>query len=296
MNMNNKFINIEKSNIKYEIIGTSETINVHFDIISEDGCYTPNHWHSAVEILYVLDGELTITINAKEYLITAGNCIVINANVIHSVKSIQYDKYLLLQIPLSFIEKYVPNIYTLNFSLNDAENDSIQRKRVKVFKHILRKMKEVDEVKPAGFLLLFNQLLFKLIHQLYSNFCEKVYQSDGSQRKKEILCLNKILAYIVQNYNRQITLEEIAKVAGFQPKYFCRFFKKHIGITFKEYQNELRLSFIYRNLLDTDDSVATILERHGFTNYKLFRKMFKMQFNDTPMGVRKKISESVEND
>ena len=59
-----------------------------------------------------------------------------------------------------------------------------------------------------------------------------------------------------------------------QPGYFCRFFKKCMGVTFLEYQNELRLSYIYRDLITTEDSVRDILERHGFTNYKLFRRMF----------------------
>lgn len=60
-----------------------------------------------------------------------------------------------------------------------------------------------------------------------------------------------------------------------------------MGVTFLEYQNELRLSYIYRDLITTEDSVRDILERHGFTNYKLFRRMFGEQFGDTPSGVRK---------
>ena len=76
-----------------------------------------------------------------------------------------------------------------------------------------------------------------------------------------------------------------------QPGYFCRFFKKCMGVTFLEYQNELRLSYIYRDLITTEDSVRDILERHGFTNYKLFRRMFEEHFKDTPSGIRKKIKQ-----
>ena len=41
-----------------------------------------------------------------------------------------------------------------------------------------------------------------------------------------------------------------------------------MGVTFLEYQNEYRLSFIYKDLINTKDPVHIILERHGFTNYK----------------------------
>lgn len=60
-----------------------------------------------------------------------------------------------------------------------------------------------------------------------------------------------------------------------------------MGTTFLEYQNELRLSHIYQDLIETDDPVNVILERHGFTNYKLFRRMFKETFGDTPTQIRK---------
>ncbi|MFR3842063.1 MAG: helix-turn-helix domain-containing protein [Mediterraneibacter faecis] len=59
------------------------------------------------------------------------------------------------------------------------------------------------------------------------------------------------------------------------------------GNHFLEYQNELRLSFIYQDIISTDDSIKDILERHGFTNYKLFRRMFFEHFKASPTEVRK---------
>ena len=59
------------------------------------------------------------------------------------------------------------------------------------------------------------------------------------------------------------------------------------GFDYLEYQNELRLSFIYQDIISTDDSIKDILERHGFTNYKLFRRMFFEHFKATPTEVRK---------
>ena len=58
------------------------------------------------------------------------------------------------------------------------------------------------------------------------------------------------------------------------------------------YQNELRISFIYRDLINSNDSINTILERHGFSNYKLFMRMFKEKFGDTPSNIRKQLKQS----
>ena len=89
-----------------------------------------------------------------------------------------------------------------------------------------------------------------------------------------------------EHYNERISLKKIAGIAAFEPKYFCRFFKKHMGVTFLEYQNELRLSRIYEDIIHTDGKISDILEKHGFTNYKLFRRMFDARFHMTPTQLR----------
>ena len=134
--------------------------------------------------------------------------------------------------------------------------------------------------------LVCNILIFELLFQLCHNFSVKVFQSDLSRLKKDLDRLNLVLNYISENYKRPISLDEIAGVAYLQTGYFCRFFKKKMGVTFLEYQNEYRLSFIYKDLINTKDPVHVILERHGFTNYKLFRRMFQEHFGCTPTKVR----------
>jgi AraC-like DNA-binding protein len=49
-----------------------------------------------------------------------------------------------------------------------------------------------------------------------------------------------VLAYTAQHYNEPISIAEISRAAFLEAGYFCRFFKKHMGSTFLEYQNELR--------------------------------------------------------
>lgn len=134
----------------------------------------------------------------------------------------------------------------------------------------------------------FNSLLFEILFQLYHSFSVKVIQANLNQKTKDFNRLNSILEYTVQNYNRPISLDEISGVAFLETGYFCRFFKKHMGLTFLEYQNELRLSHIYHDLITTTDTLQQILERHGFTNYKLFRKMFFEHFGVTPSQIRKR--------
>ena len=73
-------------------------------------------------------------------------------------------------------------------------------------------------------------------------------------------------------------------------QYFCRFFRKSMGITFLEFVNQVRFSHVCRDILHTDQSIMEILVRHGFTNYKLFRRMFPETYGCTPSAKRKEVS------
>lgn len=273
----------------YEIIQVPETTGVRFFTDVDNGSYFPNHWHDAIEIIYMLKGELDVTVESAALHLYEAQCLLINSGVIHSTKCTSPNTGLVFQIPLSFIRLYIPDAAQLRFALNDPANDPIRQTKIDIFKETLMQMKVVDDIRPEGYLLRFNSLLFEVLFQLYHNFSTKVFHADLSHKAKEFERLNHVLDYTARNYNRPISIDEIAGIAYLESGYFCRFFKKHMGLTFLEYQNEVRLSYIYQDLLNTDDTLSHILERHGFTNYKLFRRMFYEHFGATPLQIRKKL-------
>ena len=64
-----------------------------------------------------------------------------------------------------------------------------------------------------------------------------------------------------------------------------------MGMTFLDYVNSIRLEHIARDLLDTDLSIQDLLEKHGFTNYKLFMKMYKKTVSTAPPGEMRRNSQ-----
>lgn len=121
-------------------------------------------------------------------------------------------------------------------------------------------MKRVYDAKEDGFLLKFNSLLFSLLFELKNHFSVKMMNVNVGQRKKDLARLNIILKYLQENYKQNIALEDIAKLVHFQTNYFCRFFKKHMGVTFIEYQNQVKLAYVYRDLINTKDSLSMIYQ------------------------------------
>ena len=109
---------------------------------------------------------------------------------------------------------------------------------------------------------------------------KSLWEKFGGENKK----------IIDENYDKPISLEEISDRFGLSSEYFSRLFTQKIGIPFKKHLNQVRLSHIYHDLCSSDAPIMEIVDRHGFTNYKLFNRMFKEIYGATPREVRRRIS------
>lgn len=273
----------------YEIIKVPCNTNIFFTVMEDPGSYVPNHWHNAFEILYLLEGELEVTVEGKKNQLYAGNCFLINTKQLHGTKCVKGNKTILVQIPISFVESYLPNIHQLLFVWNYRTANAVQKTKIEKLKEVLDQMRIIDDIRPDGYVLRFNSLLFELLFLLYHHFAVELSKTDLDRRAKSMTQLDPVLSYTIEHYKEPVSIREIAEVAALQPEYFCRFFKKNMGMTYLEYLNEIRLSHIYRDLLTTEEAVGRILEKHGFTNYKLFQRLFQKHFGDTPTKIRKRM-------
>lgn len=178
------------------------------------------------------EGELDVTVESSSFTIYPGDCILVNANVVHSTKCVVPNKAIVLQIPLDFMEKYIPDVQQFMFIWDYQTKDPVKKTKLDMLKTTLEQLQIIDDIRPDGFILRFNSLIFELLFQLYHNFGVKIFQSDLSQQKKDLDRLNLVLNYISENYRYPISLDEIAGVAYLQAGYFCRFFKKKMGVHF----------------------------------------------------------------
>lgn len=98
--------------------------------------------------------------------------------------------------------------------------------------------------------------------------------------------IERIVQYINQNFDRQISLNEVAKLANMSEVSFSRFFKQSTGNTFIDSLNEIRLGHASRMLIDTNDSIAEIAYNCGFNNISNFNRIFRKKKNCTPKEFR----------
>ena len=192
----------------HEIVLNPVTKKVRFYTSVDNGSYIPSNWQRAIEIIYIQTGALTVTVESHTQKLTAGQCILINSNVVHSTQCTIPNTAIVFQIPLDFIETYIPQVRSLLFHLPEGAADPKERTKLDIFKNTLEKMQIANDMQPDGFLLRFNSLLFEVLFQLYHSFSTKVMHSDFSKKKKELFAQNPFLPYALL-----MRKEEVQKLA-----------------------------------------------------------------------------------
>jgi AraC-like DNA-binding protein len=105
--------------------------------------------------------------------------------------------------------------------------------------------------------------------------------------------IEKVFEYMNTNYNKPVTLAEVARIANMPEASFSRFIKKRTGKTFIDSLNEIRLGHASRMLIDTTNTIAEIAYKCGFNNISNFNRIFKRkkfcipkEFRETYTGNR----------
>ncbi len=266
----------------------TDGLDIFFWIFNDESSYVATHWHSAIEIMYILDGEVDVTIYNQTTALLPGDVFLIDSAVPHATKSLSGNHAILIQLPYPLLKRYIPEIDSLNFSFDCHLNEPVFRTKLLKLTETIQQMQIIFDVNPEGGILRFNSLVFELMFQIYHNFRHTLPKNQSKKETKTFRRIEEILNYLDLHYNEPVSLSEISDIACFQKEYFCHFFKKNMGISFTTYLNEYRLSKIHQDLLNTDLPLKALLEKHGFTNYKLFRKMFYDAFQATPNEYRKK--------
>lgn len=264
-------------NLSYEVIDYSDAINMYFTIYTEYEALVESHWHKGIEIVYILNGAMNITVNENTYTIHKDEFSVINSMEIHSTKCIGTTTVLLLQIPTDAMP------VTDRIDCRKYSNDEY----VKVFSSLI----DIYNAKEKGYYLKFNSVVYSMLYSLFLQF-GKTKDLDTitvSNDKEALTKMGIVIDYVQKHYMDNICLEDVSKIACYNKQYFTRIFKKYIRCTFFDYLNSVRIRHVFEDLIHTDLSISEIAERNGFSNNKNFQKVFKKSYNCTPSNMRKKV-------
>lgn len=246
------------------------------------------HWHKSTEILYCVYGSLNVWLNGKLQRLVEGEVMFINENIVHSSQSPSKNHVIVMQIPEDTMQ---------SLSLSKYGNEIIVD-LVRVKDEIISA--SINEIflgssNPTWVNLLRIQVrLYELFTYIFDQYSITVNKEEALSTQKYLDRLNLVTAYIKDNSQYDLSLEEIAEKFDLTPHYFARFFKKYMGSTFLEYLTRVRLDQAFKLLLSTDMTISDISYDCGFKNPKSFYSSFKKYYKTTPSMYKKSINDTKE--
>lgn len=253
--------------------------SIRFEVVDDVNFYSPFHWHNHIEVLYMLEGKIDFKVEQRKYLLTEGDMVIINSELIHSSKLCGHARYILLQVPLSAFDGLYDEIENTIFK-EKPESDEAE----KLYSYLSQMLKSVDDKRQEN-KIKFVSLLYDFFYLLLAEY--KVGQKmTGAASYYGISRISPVMAYVEKEFRNKITLKKVAEILNVTPEHMCRLFKKYTDMTFNEYVMSLRISAFYQSLQNTNQKISVILEECGITNYKAFIREFKKTFGKTPEMIR----------
>ncbi|HEY8690317.1 MAG TPA: AraC family transcriptional regulator [Chitinophagaceae bacterium] len=115
--------------------------------------------------------------------------------------------------------------------------------------------------------------------------------SDVSFNNTETISYNSrrietVMKYLNNNFDKNVSLGEAAKLVSMSDVAFSRFFKLRTGKTFVDTVTEIRLGYASRMLIDTTHGISEVSYKCGFNNISNFNRIFKKKKDCTPKEFR----------
>lgn len=249
------------------------------------------HFHQDIELMYILEGNMKLKVEEDIFYLNKGDIVVVNANKKHGYTS--SEDILMGHFYISFqgLSSFLKSSLILFWCNSTIDKNDLYEEIRKVLRlilnHYLNRKGEEDFYEYSLFYKLLNILTTNF---LINNSDKRFHDKDNKYNDR----INQITNYIHVNYNKMISLNDLANHLHLSNAYLSRYLKRHLGMNFIDYLNNIRLHYTLEDLLYTDKTITRAALDNGFSNTAIFNKLFKITYNMTPSIYLKKVKQKKE--
>lgn len=273
---------------EHEFVTYPENTSIRIWIGRVPDDYEP-HFHSAVEVILPLEGEVLVCVDETDYHIQAGEVMIIPAGITHSLHMGEGSQRELILYEMN-------GVFTLKeFSALrqmisrpvylQAGHPCQERVRALFF--------EIIEKHRSG-ALLRNMHNYALLLEIYAILGENYLTSSATAAEMNSLqrnlsgedAFNRALDHLNKNYMDDMTLDSLAAYAGFSRYTLSRMFRQHTGSTFTQYLSKRRVDMAMELLATTRLPVTQVALQCGFNSIATFNRVFREVKGCTPTQYR----------
>ncbi len=275
-------------NYKYEIINYDKNIPakiMNLNLSSETH-KTELHWHREPELVYVTDGAAECNRNGESLIIEKGEILFFNSEDVHLVRPVLGATVNLICIQLSYdyMRMFCRPLDSVIFDVENRPEG--KAKIIEVVTELTKINKATDDYAPLMQISCVNKIYYLLM-----KYCICLRRGSNSLiiPKRDFSYAKTAIAYINENFKREIPLNEIASIVNLSPSYFSKYFKNVTQVSFSEYLANLRLENAIQDMLTKNSTVSSAAIENGFANVKSFITQCKRIYDCTPAQYKKKL-------
>ncbi len=236
----------------------------------------PQHYHNLLELYFLQTGSCRYFIDNKSYSVEAGDIVIIPGGIIHKVKyeNADYSRYLIncskYYIPSSIFKHISGLIYVYR-------NDRVIPEIKSVFDNIKKEYETPDKYSPEA----LRGLMYMLFILLARNENQKSHALISN------IYIDTAIEYIKNNFQSQISLNDVSKKCTVSAEHMSRLFKKETGYCFSEYLTFTRLQHAEFLLKNSNLSIMEVAQQCGFSDSNYFSVVFKRNYKKSPTELKK---------
>lgn len=248
----------------------------------------PYHWHREMEILFVLRGRFRIVVDGQICEMNQDDMIIINADVPHNSTSISRDA-LVCGVHLDavhFERMGLPGFSSRHYLCRTFLHSQSFMHRVAPIKALMARL-ILDQTNHPEETMVRQAIANLLACYVYRWIPHEKTDAAGAQLRSD--SRNRILRIMdtLGEQDESQHLSVIAEGEGLTLSHLSRLFKRHLGIGYRDYSQNLRLDSAAEALRTTDHTIGTIMERNGFGNPAVFYNKFRVRFGCSPAEYRR---------
>lgn len=255
----------------------------------------PMHWHKEMEIIRILSGQMHFYLDDDELVAGAGDLLTVGGGVIHGGEPENCVYECIVLDP----EALTPGIESCRGALRPLMRNNVFLRRETIdaqsgFRPAVDRLFALSADFSSRSIEMLGALFCFLHHQISNLEAAQLHTvSERTWQKAEQL--KPALEYIEHNYGQRISLETLARLTGFSPKYFCRYFRTIVHRSPIDYLNYYRIECAAHFLTNGDMNVAEVAAHCGFSDSSAFIKQFRKYKGTTPKQYKNHAQQDGEN-
>lgn len=245
---------------------------------------SPPHIHSEeeIEMTLVISGESNCVINGTSYKIKSGDLVIITRYQTHSY----YHNSEIDTLSFIFQKSFSEKLY------NFFNNHTFLPPVINIIHDFNRLQPIFDALEFELSTETSDNLIYKSFAQIViKKIIDIINKSSSTNSETTVTAksdfLNAAQQYCIENYEKNITVYDIARYVGVHPNYLSSAFKKHFGITIIQYLNICRLKHATNLINNKSLPMTEISFASGFQSIRTFNRIFKKEMGCTPKEYQK---------